>query len=327
MKLCIAVPTYRRPHLLSEMLESIRVQAFEASLPEMELLVIDNDQHASAKGVVERFRAAALNRIHYAVVPQPGLSQVRNYALRFAARGFDALVMTDDDQTVDRRWLDELLRVRGKTGADAVVGPVLSAFPPNAPTWIIKGEFFRLMTFEDECFIDDGYTGNCLLVPAAVAAYGLAFDPQMDLGGGEDQLFFRQMRAAGGRIAYAAKAVAVEHVLPDRLNLRYLLRRSYRRGNTLAICDRKIQPGEGWQVIRTAKGGGRIVVGVASLIPRFLTQGRAGGAWALSDIVRGWGMLVGLAGKTVLEYRRTPLACEADAPSITTGAVSPPSQR
>lgn len=65
-------------------------------------------------------------------VVEPGISAVRNAALRFAST-FDLLVMIDDDEVPKPEWLAELLRVQQVMRADAVTGPVISALPPNLP--------------------------------------------------------------------------------------------------------------------------------------------------------------------------------------------------
>ncbi len=303
-RVCVAVATLRRPATLAPLLEALAQLTFETAPPVIEFLLIDNDPAGSARATLEAKRPLFREPLHYSHVPEPGLCVVRNYALRFAVGNFDLLAMLDDDERPEPQWLDELLRVREATGADAVMGRIIAALPADSPAWITRGRFFDLPPLPDGAPVPEATTANCLVSTAAVQALELAFDPDMNEAGGEDQLFFRQLVARGGRIAFAAKAIVIDIIPAARLNVQYLLSRELRRGNSLTICDRKIEGSLQVLALRAVKGTARLAVGILSLPFRALRSGKSGMVTALVDVARGAGMMLGLAGVTIFEYRR-----------------------
>ncbi|MDB4872877.1 MAG: glycosyl transferase, partial [Gemmatimonadales bacterium] len=306
-RICVGVPTYRRPEMLAHLLDGISAQTL-GSTAHVEIAVFDNDPERSAEAVTRRAEGTLPFPVHYVPVPEPGLSMVRNAALGFALPRFDYLAMIDDDEFPEPQWLDALLRVGAELEADAVIGPVRMILPARAPRWIVQGNFFDLPMQRDRALLGEGYTGNCLLKLATIAALDLSFDRDCNLAGGEDQLFFRQLAARGGRIAFAAAAVASEAVLPERVCVRYLIGRHLRRGNSAWICDAKLRGTFAVMSIRAAKGAARIALGALVLVPRSLLRGRAGLVGSLCDIARGAGMLAGCFGIIVLAYKRHPSA-------------------
>jgi succinoglycan biosynthesis protein ExoM len=311
MKLCIAIPTFRRPSLLCSLLLALKDHT--RLFPGTQVLVVDNDAQGAAKTVVDQIGSEYGEALHYRVIPERGVSAARNGALDFAS-AFDFLAMIDDDELPTRVWLTELLRIQADTRADAVIGPVISSLPADAPLWAKKGRFFEHdFGVPDGSEIMDGHTGNCLLSMPAITSRGLRFNTRFNTSGGEDTFFFRQLRAEGGRLAYAAGAVAIESVPEARIRPYYVLRRSMRCGITMSFCDRMIRGTTGALVLRTGKAFGNLVFGTAVLVPLTLWRGKAGIIEALRRITRGLGMLVGLMSIGINEYGQGNVAGPASA--------------
>jgi succinoglycan biosynthesis protein ExoM len=302
-RVAIAIPTFRRPEPLGRLLQAIAALRLPAGVT-VDVFVLDNDDVMSARPLVAAMRGTFPLTLTYRHVAEPGLSAVRNAALELAMLGYDLLAMIDDDEVPHERWLEELLRVQRATGADAVIGPVPAVIPADAPRWIRGGRFFALPTFRDGEPITTGYSGNCLLRTATIARHGLSFDATFNFAGGEDLLFFRQLLAASGKMAYAAGAVAEEPVPPQRLRASYILSLNFRRGNTLALIDRVMGRGTQVRILRAAKAASRIGVGMAMLLPLSMARGRCGAMEALTHIARGAGSFAGLAGHTYDAYSR-----------------------
>jgi succinoglycan biosynthesis protein ExoM len=302
-RVCIAIPTYRRPAPLAALLRAIALQAVTAGV-RVDVLVIDNDGEPSAQRVVAQAREGfpfALTWLHQ---PQPGLCVVRNTALAQARDGYDFLAMIDDDEIPQERWLAELLRVQRSTGADVVIGPVPQQVPAAAPAWIRAGRFFDLPAYANEATIEQGYSGNCLLDVRSLARFDVAFDPSLNFAGGEDTLFFRQLVARGAKMVFAAGAVAVEAVPAARLRASYIVKLNYRRGNTRSICDRRIDASAPILARRAIKALGRLAVGMTALLPLAMLRGRTGAMLALCDVAQGLGGLAGLSGHVYHAYDR-----------------------
>ncbi|MBV8602566.1 MAG: glycosyl transferase family 2, partial [Candidatus Eremiobacteraeota bacterium] len=235
---------------------------------------------------------------------EPGIAVVRNRALEFALAGFDFLAFLDDDELASERWLAELARVQAATDADAVIGPVTPEYPPHAPAWIAGGGFFELPTFEDGAAVEMGWTGNCLIRMATVRRLGLRFNLSFGLTGGCDSLFFAELLRAGGSVRYAAHADVREPVPSKRLTARYVLFRRVRIGNTLARCDRIVTPTPRAFVRRTILSSLTILSGLLRVGPLALRGGKRGAMFAARDVAAGLGVLAGLAGVVVTEYKR-----------------------
>lgn len=303
-RVCVAIPTFRRLALLERLLEGIAALAAPAACS-IHVLVMDNDATRSARLLVERAAQDFPFHLSYAHVADPGLSSVRNFAIASACRGYDYLAMIDDDESPDPCWLVELIRVLNETEADAAVGPVPQLAPPGVPRWLREASFLELPVFPDGTLIGDGWSGNCLLRVAAIERFALSFDPAFNFAGGEDLLFFRELKARGGRLAYARNAVARELASAERFTPLFILKLNFRRGNTLTLCDRRLG-GKRMLALRAAKAYARLSLGCAALGPRALLRGRTGALEAACDIARALGSFAGLLGYTYSPYQRRP---------------------
>jgi succinoglycan biosynthesis protein ExoM len=300
---CVGIPTFRRMALLKSLLEGLAQQQ-NLGNAKVEVLVIDNAPDGCAQPVVDALRDGFPFPLHYVNLVEPGLCVVRNYALTFASARFDLLAMIDDDEIPESQWLSELMRVQRATGADAVVGPVPAIFPEDAQAWTHVFRNLALVSAGDCEPISEGYSGNCLLALDSVRRLDMRFDQAFNLAGGEDSFFFRQLRARGGAIVFAAEAAASEIIPPERLTARHMLRRSFRMGNTISLCDRKLYGTFPVIALRALKGGAFVLRGTLRFMLPALRRDKAGMVMSACEVARGWGMLVGLFGRTLLEYKR-----------------------
>jgi glycosyltransferase involved in cell wall biosynthesis len=303
-RVCIAIPTFRRTGMLAALLAA----AQDLDVPpdvRVDVAVFDNDPLGSAAAVVSASRDGSRFPLSYRRVDDAGLSSVRNGILQETAGRYDFVAMIDDDEVPEPQWLRELLRVQRNSEACAVVGPVPGVYPPGAPRWIADGRFLEPPIFSDGDVLTDGWSGNCLLDLGRIRLNGLRFDPALNFAGGEDLVFFRQLIAAGGSIAYAADATANETVVAERASAWYIIKTNFRRGNTLAICDRMLAASRRSAIVRAVKGAGRILTGTLKFVPASLLHGRAGSVAAVSEIARGAGMIAGVCGFVFSAYKRS----------------------
>ena len=315
---CIAVPTFRRETLLGSLIDALAVEIGGAGQPRVDVTIVDNDPHASARALVLGRRERFPVSLHYALVPEPGLSVVRNFALQFAlSRGFDTLIMIDDDARPDPGWLAELLRVARETGADAVEGVALAAFAVPPPDWIVETRFFEPAPIADRARLEEFSTANVLIRTAAAERYHLAFDRILNLTGGEDQLFSRQLIARGGRVVRAAHATVRETVPPNRATLRYLLMRNMRYGNCWVIGNAGVvRPGPRRVAYHLKDAATELVGGLFALPALTARHGRGGAARAAFRMARGIGVLLGISGVKILEYARQNEPSAAAPPAL-----------
>ncbi len=223
----VCVCTFRRASL-RDTLDSLAAQE---GAPAFRVIVTDNDDDPSAETMVNAARAELGLDVVYVHAPARNISIARNGCLDAAAA--DLVAFVDDDETAARDWLSQLVRRLETSGADVALGPVKARYLPDAPSWVVRGDFHSFgPAFRANGEIDTGYSSNVLFRRAAIGR--LRFDPALGRTGGEDTLFFAQLHAAGARLEYAPDAVVFEVTTPDRARLSWLTKRSFRSGQTHA---------------------------------------------------------------------------------------------
>lgn len=295
----ICVCTYRRHNGLRRLLESLAcLENLDPTL-DVRLIVADNDAEGTARAVVETARARLPCPVTYVVEEQRGISQARNACVREAGDA-DWYAFVDDDEYADGNWLSELLRVQRDTGADVVMGPVRPVFAESPPQWVVRGRFFEDPHYPTGTPLHWAKTSNVLVNRVLFESGG--FDPAFGLRGGEDTHFFMRAWLEGRSIVWAAEAFVSETVPPERARTRWLVRREYRRGNTLSLCLRLLTNTPAKKARRlmgaTLQGAGGV-----GLLASGLWRGRAGAVTGLRRLAFAAGLFSGLAGLSYEEYR------------------------
>lgn len=215
------------------MIESLAHVAVPAGAT-AELIVADNGSSDETPRVAERSRAGAM-RLRYVAEPRRGRSFAFNRVL--AGPVGDVIAFTDDDVRFPPGWLSGLCAPILSGEADAVAGGV-SLTPSLHRAWMQP--FHRTMLASTEEHAASGSTemvGANMAVSRAVLARVPQFDTELGpgaMGFFDDTLFFRQISAAGFRVA-ALREVAVEHCPdPGRLRRAEFVRRAVGQGRSLA---------------------------------------------------------------------------------------------
>lgn len=228
LRIDIGVCTYRR-HELEETLRSLGAM----TLPEdtrVRVLVADNDAAPSARELVYALAASLPFDVVYIHCPASNISIARNACLDHATG--DYLAFMDDDSTVSKDWLVELLKTARLTGADAVLGPVRSIYSAAAPTWMRRGDVHSTAPVFVDGVIRTGYSGNVMLKRQSPRLTGRRFNLALGQTGGEDTEYFAHLNRAGGTIAFAPDAIAYEPVPDHRAKFSWLAKRRFRVGQT-----------------------------------------------------------------------------------------------
>ena len=284
-RLTIAIPTFRRPDDLKRAIGGVLKQVAEqaarepsgGTVSDAEVLVIDNDAQCSGRkaalaaaadaGVAVRASAdeptAGDMNVRYVVEERPGVAAVRNRALDETTER-DLLIFIDDDEEPEPGWLAALVGLQASTGCQAVAGPVIPVYEVEPEEWVRRGEFFVRKTWPTGT-VRPVAASNCLLLDLGfVRRAGLRFDEAFGATGGEDTLFTRRLRAAGGVIRWCDEARVRDHVPASRLTRPWILRRQRSHAATsvrveLALAGGGVQPA----IRARAAAGGlvRIVVG------------------------------------------------------------------
>ncbi len=301
--------TYKRANDLAKALPAL-LSSIEDH-PGASLLVVDNDEVPSARGVVEAFDNGRLRYVHE---PRPGIAAARNRGLDETADS-DLIIFIDDDETPGPGWLDRLLDARSRYGAEAIVGPVLSEFEAPLDPWIAAGRYFDRLRHESGTVVEVAATNNLLLDRAFVSDRGLRFDEAFGLSGGSDSVFTRQLRKAGGRIVWCDEATVTDRVPASRATRRWVIQRAFRMGNSEARARIYTAVGSanelGERLRAVGNGLARIGGGVLGVVRGTLTRSLPVRSRGVRTTLRGAGMFLAAFGYSYFEYRRRPAKAAA----------------
>lgn len=223
----VCVCTFRRP-CLWETLLSLKGQE---GAPSFRVIVADNDDEPSAQAIAHRAEHELDLRITYVHAPARNISVARNACLETSTA--DLVAFIDDDEIAPPQWLACLVDHQRQSNADVVFGPVKAVYEPNAPAWVVEGDFHSSQpVVRASGAIETGYSGNALMRRAVIGdrRFGLALGKT----GGEDTFFFAELFKAGARLDYCEAALVYETTPLARANLDWLVRRAFRSGQTHA---------------------------------------------------------------------------------------------
>jgi succinoglycan biosynthesis protein ExoM len=224
----ICIATYKRPQILIDLLDSLGKLDLDGI--NMRIIVVDNDPAGSARAAVDAVYSRNPIELKYVVEAERGISHARNRALELVDADYFAFV--DDDEYVTQTWLKRMLNTLNKYNADAVFGPVQSVFPDSAPSWACELPAFKRRSNLTGTFVNHGDTGNVLVRTESIKKMHLSFDPSFSLTGGEDIDFFYRMFLSGKTLVWCEEALIYEKVPEERLNIRWILMRAFRKGQS-----------------------------------------------------------------------------------------------
>ena len=227
-RLSIIIPTYKRPDALARALASVERETLAGM--EIEIVIADNDPKASAKEFVAQKIKISDADIVYIHVPEPGVSNARNGALK-TARGRYILFL-DDDMEACPPWVQSMYDAAKKYDAALVFGPVNAVMPdPDNPFFAYMRPLFSRKSPGEDGLIERGIgTGNCFIDRNKATLPSPVFDTSLNQTGGEDDALFRELEEQDIRIAWTNAAVTLEHVPATRATLQYVWRRNFAFG-------------------------------------------------------------------------------------------------
>ncbi len=276
-RICVGIPTFKRPHYLKLLLRSLEKQSAAAALT---VVVADNDtklaegRKACAEVVAEGYSFQVL-AVESTV---PGIANTRNTIVQTALNvgGFDFVAMIDDDSWPEPDWLKLLLKLIDDLQVDVVRAAMRPDFEVTPAPWLVKTGYFQ-SGYTKSGRIDQIHAGGNFLARIGVfrqMPYPW-FSPDYALTGGEDDDFFLRLRELGGTSAQSVEAVVYERMPAERCNVRWLKRRALMNGTSWANVRMRRRP-RGWSpAMEMAKIAGGFVSGVATVALFFWSRHRA----------------------------------------------------
>jgi succinoglycan biosynthesis protein ExoM len=226
----VCICTYKRPELLEKLLLALNEQ-YTDDLFTFSAVVVDNDCAGSAHDTVCRLSKVVKYPIKYVMEPRQNIALARNRAVLIAQGDFIAMI--DDDEVPVKEWLINLFKTLHLYKVDGVLGPVLPAFPPQAPQWLIKSGLCDRISYATgiPVLIDShARTGNVLFHRRVFNDGKNLFEEQFGRTGGEDIEFFDKRIEEGFTFVWCDEARVYENILSERLLLSFYLKKNIRFG-------------------------------------------------------------------------------------------------
>lgn len=232
MKITVIIPTYMRAKHLRQALQSLQ----EQTLPEFEILVVDNAADSSIRQLVDDFNLEAKFPARYIPEPDLGLHNARHAGAR-RAKG-EILVFTDDDATFVPDWLRAYAQAFDKHPEMAAAGgPVRPLWETPPPEWVFKfwgnGKVFGVLSlmepFREFLLTPEGYFFGVNMAIRRGRLFEVGgFNPDsfgdIWLGDGESGLNSK-LWDNSMLIGYIPEALVYHHIPPERMTVKYFCHR------------------------------------------------------------------------------------------------------
>jgi glycosyltransferase involved in cell wall biosynthesis len=236
---------------------------------------------------------------------RPGVAFARNAGMARASG--ELIAFLDDDEEAPAGWLAALLAAQVRYDADVVFGPVRTRAPDHIVEHRDYLERFFSREGPAEAGILDHYygCGDSLIRRAALPDPVTPFAIERNHIGGEDDMLFGHMRAAGARFAWEPAAWVWEEPVPSRMNLRYTIARAFAYGqgptsHCATAAPRDTLGVARWMII----GLGQAAVFGAVAGFKWLTRARDRAEW-LDRAARGLGKTLWWGPFKIQFYGRT----------------------
>ena len=228
----ICVATYKRPELLAECLCAINTLTLPKDYSTL-LIIVDNDEHGSARQVVQHFTENTCLPVHYTIEKKRGLAHVRNRLLAEAVNHqAETVCFIDDDELPHSALLIEHLKALTEYEADVSAGPVIPIEKKTDIDTVMISNSKK--TGETPRHVA---AGNVMFQTKLACRDRLQFNPRYNFTGGEDFEFFRHSREAGNKHVWTPEAIIYELQPAERKTLRYFffqaLNRRHKQSNAI----------------------------------------------------------------------------------------------
>jgi glycosyltransferase involved in cell wall biosynthesis len=283
----VVICTRNRPALLRNALASLAAQTLPRD--RWEVVVVDNGD-GSGIAVAQSLGVECCVREE-----REGLSAARNVGWRATLAGLVGFL--DDDAEAEADWLEQAVGVAGRTRAAAVGGPILPLYEVAPPAWF-RDEYEQRSLGEAERPTErtEHLSGSNVFVRRSLLESLGGFDERLgmrgdSLGVGEESALLQSIAAKPGhRIIYSPKLRVRHRVSPEKLSVRYQLRRAAASGEAWAV-QRDAKP-----PVKPLRIAADFVVAIAIGLRALARFRRPWRRWAVDELAPAAGRLGSIKG-------------------------------
>ncbi|MEI6286663.1 MAG: glycosyltransferase family 2 protein [Bacillota bacterium] len=229
-KCTIAVCTFNRSAFLEKILASLKKQTYL----NFDILVIDNASTDNTKAIAEKYNAK------YIFEKKQGIANARNAAIENSDSHY--LAFLDDDETVDRDWLENMINALENYNAAMATGPVLPVYEKQPPDWMPltvfeDKEIMRYKKNEKPFSLANGFsgTGNSIFLKSIIGKERFKTNlgrKGKSLISGEDSEFIARLFTKSGRALFVPGSPIYHFIPSDRTTFIWLTKRAFAEGVT-----------------------------------------------------------------------------------------------
>lgn len=133
LSITVIIATYNRSRDLAKVLKDLLAQERNDSF-DYDVLVADNNSTDHTREAVESFIPSSDGKLRYIFEGRQGKSYALNKAIKEASG--EIVAFTDDDVSLDPKWLMNLVKCFEQTQCDGCGGRILPVFPDDTPQWL-----------------------------------------------------------------------------------------------------------------------------------------------------------------------------------------------
>lgn len=245
----VLLPTRNRARLLGRAVDSLLAAPIPPGLA-VSITVVNNGSTDGTASLLEWMSARYRGRVQVVNERRCGKSRALNAGI--AATSGDLVGMIDDDEEVDGRWYEEILRVFSSAPElDFIGGPYLPVWAEPPPAWI-PIDYLAVLGDVDSGSGEQPYGpsfngilkgGNAVVRRRALqhvgpyAEYLGPAGPARLLSCEDEEMYYRLLKA-GARGRYIPGLIVHHHVCAGRLTTGYFRRWCFWRGVSRGLMDR-----------------------------------------------------------------------------------------
>ena len=244
MDVSIILATHKRPETLHSVLTSFC--DLEHNGLEWEIVVVDNAGGDEAKSIIDQFTS----RLPVILVVEPHLGKSNALNAAMAKATGTLFLFTDDDVTVDSKWLIHTWEGAQQRPQHSVFGgKLLPMFPEGMDLSnlgldlnhaLVKGCFcIADSEKEDDEFPPWKIYGANWAIKSEVFRLGYAYrteiGPGTELVVGEETELACRLHKAGFALAYLPRSVVYHQIIPEQLSVGWIYKRVFKSGRSWAL--------------------------------------------------------------------------------------------
>jgi glycosyltransferase involved in cell wall biosynthesis len=242
----VVLPTFKRPELLSQTLDSLAMATLPVGL-QVTVWIVDNNSNDETPEVVARYRQKFPMAIQYLLEKQPGSSAAMNAGIR--AGSGDVIGLINDDERIDGSWFKVIYRLCTECDQYSFFGgPYLPAWGGRKPDWFISkyGSVIGAVSAGDEPREYGAdlvlMAGNAVIKRCALNEVGL-FNTRLGRTGNgllscEDEELYGRLLEAGHKGLYCPELKIHHYVPPERLTRAYYRKWFWGHGISKGLLSR-----------------------------------------------------------------------------------------